>query len=208
MIATQRRGDIFAVIVIVALLYVNASIACAADKLDVKISQLVELTGSTRSGMEATVKGVCNNFGTSLKKLNPDVPDEIIKKSELKYGELLTTLFLGEGGLHGQLLMVYKKYYNEKDIDKYLSFYRSKLWQNATRNKGKLTKSDVDEVKREFQKVIDSTGGKSKQDAIKEEMKAKTDQFVKDSIVKAQNDLNKYLKALGYRLNGDKIIRL
>ncbi len=187
---------------------INPAIAYSVEKIEPKIYQLLEVTGSTKSSMAANINKIGSTFNTSLKKINPNIPDEIINKCAERYSQILSKLFLGEGGLRKQLAMVYKKYYSEKDIDRYLQFYQSKLWQNVSKNKGKLSKSEADQVKTEFQKVVDATGGQSKQDAIKRDMKAKTDQFVKSSLVSAQNDLNKYMRTLGYKLDGDKMVKL
>ncbi|MBU5635810.1 hypothetical protein KOM00_03605 [Geomonas sp. Red69] len=198
----------FVLIMLAISVSIKPTIAYSVEKIEPKIYQLLEVTGSTKSSMAANINKIGSTFSSSLKKINPNIPDDIINKCGERYSQILSKLFLGEDGLHKQLVMVYKKYYSEKDIDRYLQFYQSKLWQNASKNKGKLSKIEADQVKTEFQKVVDATGGQSKQDAIKQDMKAKTDQFVESSLGNAQNDLNKYMRTLGYKLDGDKMVKL
>ncbi len=162
----------FALAPVVASVLLFPSIASAQaqdDAVRKDIVKLLDLTGSTKMGVQMASM-LSDQFLDGLRKTNPDIPAKVIDIAKQLLNEEFTKAFEAPDGLTPQLVTIYSKHFTHDEVLGLIRFYETEL--------GKKTVAAMPQIMQE-------AGGVGQQWAV-------------TNVPRIMESINSRLKAEGY----------
>jgi hypothetical protein len=168
---------------------------------------MIELSGGVEKGLMA-VQPIAQNFEKMVRDENQGIDGAKIDEIVNMFLGLLVRETKGEHGAINLSGLAFQRNLDNEEIDQLLSFYESDLWAKYRFDKQNMTKSENDELMREYTKVFKNEKILKKFDQVSKDFDNLFVQYINETLPLIEGEMAENLLALGYKMDGYKLIEI